>query len=187
MSLTWNYSFHNFICSFKESSISQRSFATQILLWWSCQGGKTRSRSSHERCSVKKGVLRNFAKFRKTTFFTEHLWATASIGRGSFGSTCKARFKEETVAIKLGSHYAINDDIWRYLLGDNFLATVWTILSSDIAKISLNIVKYRSTQISKVFDKYRQISSRFMTYSTEFQMLSKDAACEIKLRWAKSV
>ena len=64
-----------------------------------------------KRCSVKKGVLRNFAKFRKTTFFTEHLWATASIGRGSFGSTCKARFKEETVAIKLGSHYAINDDI----------------------------------------------------------------------------
>ena len=73
------------------------------------------SRSSHQRCSVKKGVLKNFAKFTekhlcqslyfnkvaeacnfikketlaqvlscefceifKNTFFTEHLWATAS-------------------------------------------------------------------------------------------------------------
>ena len=52
-------------------------------------------RSSHQRCSVKKGVLRNFAKFtgkrlcqslffKKVaggaffTFFTEHVWATAS-------------------------------------------------------------------------------------------------------------
>ena len=156
MSLTWNYSFHNFICSFKESSISQRSFATQILLWWSCQGGKTRSRSSHERCSVKKGVLRNFAKLKKTTFFTEHLWATASIGRGSFGSTCKARFKEETVAIKLGSHYAINDDIWRYLLGDNFLAPVWTFLSSNIAKLSLNIVQLKYQKLLINIAKYRR-------------------------------
>ena len=30
MSLPWDYNFHNSICSFKESSISQRSFATQI-------------------------------------------------------------------------------------------------------------------------------------------------------------
>ena len=48
-----------------------------------------RSRSSHRRCSVRKGVLRNFIKvagkhlrqsffFNKETFFTEHLWATAS-------------------------------------------------------------------------------------------------------------
>ena len=41
--------------------------------------------SSHQRCSVKRGVLRNFAKFTgkfceisKNTFFTEHVWATAS-------------------------------------------------------------------------------------------------------------
>ena len=58
----------------------------------------TSYRSSHQRCSVRKGVLRNFAKFTgkqkqtlaqvfscefceisKSTFFTEHLWATASI------------------------------------------------------------------------------------------------------------
>ena len=65
-----------------------------------------KSRSSHQRCSVKKGVLRNFAKFTrkylcqslsfnevagvkpraspfcetsKNTFLTEHLWATASV------------------------------------------------------------------------------------------------------------
>ena len=84
--------------------------------------------------------------------------------------------------IKVGSHYAINGDIWPYLLGDNFLAQVWTFLSSNIDKLSLNIVKYRSTQISKFFDKYRQMSSRFRTYSIEFQMLSKDAVSEIKLR-----
>ena len=54
-------------------------------------------RSSHQRCSVKKGVLRNFAKFtgkhlcqslffnkvaglrpKAYTFFTEHPWTTAS-------------------------------------------------------------------------------------------------------------
>ena len=61
------------------------------------------NRSSHQRCSLRKGVLRNFAKFTgkqlifiikketlaqvlswefckisKNTFFTEHFWATAS-------------------------------------------------------------------------------------------------------------
>ena len=80
-------------------------------------GGLSPSRSSHQRCSVKKGVIRYFAKFTgkhscqslfliklqtlpatllkketlvqvfsyefceisKNTFFTEHLWATASV------------------------------------------------------------------------------------------------------------
>ena len=55
-------------------------------------------------------------------------------------------------------------------------------LSSNIAKLSLNIVKYHSTQMSKVFDKYRQILSRFMLYSIEFQMISKDAASKGKLQ-----
>ena len=40
--------------------------------------------------------------------------------------------------------------------------------------------------MSKVFDKYRQISSRFMTYSIEFQMLSKDAACKITTQVRKT-
>ena len=41
-------------------------------------------RSSHQRCFVKKGVPKNFAKFTefseisKNTFFIEHLWTTAS-------------------------------------------------------------------------------------------------------------
>ena len=54
-------------------------------------------RSSHQRCSLREGVLRNFARFRgrflfnkvadpepeyceisKNTFFTEHVWTTAS-------------------------------------------------------------------------------------------------------------
>ena len=79
-------------------------------------------RSSHQRCSVRKGVLRNFAKFTgkrpcqslllnkvgacnsikketlaqvfsyefckssKNTFFTEHLWATASACRASLNN-----------------------------------------------------------------------------------------------------
>ena len=42
---------------------------------------------------------------------------------------------------KLGFHQAINDDIWQYLLGNNFPAPVCTFLSSSIAKLSLNIVK----------------------------------------------
>ena len=53
-------------------------------------------RSSHQRCSIKKGVLKNFAKFTgthlrqsvlscefweifKNTFFTEHIRETASV------------------------------------------------------------------------------------------------------------
>ena len=40
----------------------------------------------------------------------------------------------------------------------------------------LDIVKYRVTEISKVFYKYRQISLEFMTNSIELQMLSEDAA-----------
>ena len=58
-------------------------------------------RSSHQRCSIKKGVLKNFAKFifatllkkrlwhrcfpvnfakiLKTPFLTEHLWTTVSV------------------------------------------------------------------------------------------------------------
>ena len=56
-----------------------------------------------------------------------------------------------------------------------------------MAKLSLNIVKYRPTQISKVFDKYRQISSRFMTHSIEFQMLTKDAASKIKTKKKKKL
>ena len=53
------------------------------------------NRSSHQRYSVRKGVLRNFAKFTgehlcqslkfceisKNTFFTEHLWASASVDK----------------------------------------------------------------------------------------------------------
>ena len=38
------------------------------------------------------------------------------------------------------------------------------------------IVKYRASEISKVFDNYRQISSGFMTNSIELHMLSEDAA-----------
>ena len=37
--------------------------------------------------------------------------------------------------------------------------------------LSSNTVTYRSTQISKVFDNYHQISSGLMTNSLEFQML----------------
>ena len=40
--------------------------------------------SEHRKCSVKKGVLKNFAKFTEKQFLkkdisTEHLWATASV------------------------------------------------------------------------------------------------------------
>ena len=87
--------------------------------------------------------------------------------------------------LKLGSHWAINNDIWRYLLGDHFLTPVWTFLSLNIAKLSLNIVKYRSTPISNIFDKYCQITSRFMTHSIEFQVFSKDATSKVKTQWAK--
>ena len=36
-------------------------------------------RSNHRRCSVRKGVLGNFAEISKNTFFTEHLWTAASV------------------------------------------------------------------------------------------------------------
>ena len=56
----------------------------------------------------------------------------------------------------------------------------------NIAKLSLNITKYRSIQISIVFDKYRQVSSRFITYSIEFQMLSKGTASKITTQVSKT-
>ena len=58
-------------------------------------------------------------------------------------------------------------------------------MNVSVVKYRQIIVKYRSTQISKVFDKYRQISSRFMTYSIEFQMLSEDAASKITTQVTK--
>ena len=39
-----------------------------------------------------------------------------------------------------------------------------------------DIVKYCAIEIPKVFNNYCQISSEFMTNSTELQMLSEDAA-----------
>ena len=59
-------------------------------------------------------------------------------------------------------------------------------MNVSVVKYRQIIVKYRSTQISKAFDKYRQISSRFMTYSIEFQMLSKDAASKITTQVSKT-
>ena len=56
----------------------------------------------------------------------------------------------------------------------------------NIAKLSLNITKYRSIQISIVFDKYRQVSSRFITYSIEFQILSKGTASKITTQVSKT-
>ena len=48
------------------------------------------------------------------------------------------------------------------------------------------IVKYLSTEISKVFDNYRQVSSEFMTNSIELQMLSEDAASETRTKVSKT-
>ena len=67
------------------------------------------------------------------------------------------------------------------IFDDIFWAIIfWLQCERFCRQISLNIVKYRSTQISKVFDKYRQISSMLMTYSIEFQVISKDAASKVK-------
>ena len=57
------------------------------------------------------------------------------------------------------------------ILGENFLVS-----SVKYCYISPDIVKYYATELSKVFNNYRQISSEFMTNSIELQMLSEDAA-----------
>ena len=81
-----------------------------------CCPFRTNYRSSHQRCSIKKGVLRNFARFTgehrpeacnfiqkeilaqvfscefseisKNIFFTEHLWTTAAIITWIFTDIC---------------------------------------------------------------------------------------------------
>ena len=69
--------------------------ASSLLLQYSYfpVNNESRYRCSHQRCSVKKRVLRNFSKFTGkhlcqslffnkvagATYFTEHLWTTASI------------------------------------------------------------------------------------------------------------
>ena len=59
----------------------------------------------------------------------------------------------------------IFDDIF----GRQFFVVIYRQISLNIA------VKYRLTEISKVFYNYREISSDFMTNSIELQMLSEDA------------
>ena len=81
-----------------------------------------------------------------------------------------------------------------WIFVDNFLETifrfqVFMFSSSYIVKccsISPDIVKYRSTEISKVFYKYRQISFEFMTNSIEIQMLSKYAASEKRTKVSRT-
>ena len=90
--------FKNFL-KFSKSSESTEN-RRKPLLGSFCQSQKVflltmfTIRTSHQRCSIRKGVLRNFTKFigkhlckslfsNKVAglrpFFTEHLWATASI------------------------------------------------------------------------------------------------------------
>ena len=81
--------------------------------------------------------------------------------------------------LNLVSHYIVNDDISRYFLGDNFLVSslhVSVVIYRQVSLNSTRIVKYCSTEISKVFENYPQISSEFMTNSIELQILSEDAA-----------
>ena len=59
----------------------------------------------------------------------------------------------------------IFDDIF----GRQFFVVIYRQISLNIA------VKYRLTEISKIFYNYREISSDFMTNSIELQMLSEDA------------
>ena len=53
---------------------------------------------------------------------------------------------------------------------------------------SSDIAKYRQIFNSNIknSDNYRQIVSRFMTYSIEFQMLSKDATSKTKTKESKT-
>ena len=66
----------------------------------------------------------------------------------------------------------IFDDIFWVTI---FWFQVCMFLSSYIVKYRYmlpDIVKYRATEILKVFNNYRQISSEFMTNSIKLQMLS---------------
>ena len=63
-----------------------------------------RDRSSHQRCSLIKGVLRNFSKFTRKHLFTEHLRATVSIKRRTM---CFSAYKNRISKVKLwrvGTH-----------------------------------------------------------------------------------
>ena len=52
--------------------------------------------------------------------------------------------------------------------------------------MSRHIVKYCATEMSKVFNNYRQMSSEFMTNSIELQMLAEDAASYTKTKSSKT-
>ena len=59
------------------------------------------------------------------------------------------------------------------VFGDNFpvsIVNVSVVIYRQVLLTSLDIVKYCATEISKISNSYRQISSEFMTNSIELQI-----------------
>ena len=86
------------LLTFTEALFNEKFYSDAAHILSLTDDVKSIFRSSHQRCSIKEGVLKNFAKFARkllcqslffnkvsdlrpfnNTFFTEHLWATASL------------------------------------------------------------------------------------------------------------
>ena len=91
----------SFTCIFQNIDLDLRKWNFWSTSWW------LTSESSQQRCSVRKGVLRNFWKentcefceISKNTFFTEHLRTTAS---GLLSKVCNLCFYHKIILIRQG-------------------------------------------------------------------------------------
>ena len=69
-----------FFVDFGHFSHHQKCWVPSFLLWWWITGKKFMIRSSQQKCSAKKGVLRNFTKFtgkhscQSLSFLKKRLW-----------------------------------------------------------------------------------------------------------------
>ena len=106
-------------------------------------GKLTKFSSSHQRCSVRKGVLRNFTKFKsltqvfscefceisKNTFFTEQRWVIASANCANRGKCDKAAASIEGCVHNLIEGRALQKAVYITFHQEKFVEIQWLRLS----------------------------------------------------------
>ena len=151
-----------------------------------CCPFRTNYRSSHQRCSIKKGVLRNFARFTgehrpeacnfiqketlaqvfscefseisKNIFFTEHLWTTAAIITWIFTDICIVIVSTKFVAQRRQS-------IQKHRI-------IWHLETCQICKTKLFVKIFKGQKLLTVFAKKLQALRHATLLKRDFNIVS---------------